>query len=52
MAPNAQPAETDAKRLNALVLEGLAPLQFTYDDVTTREVSVVNQLRFALQSVA
>ena len=44
--------DADAKRLNALVLRGLAPLQFTYDDVTTRADWLLDQLRFALASVA
>jgi very-short-patch-repair endonuclease len=38
----------DAARLNALVLDGLTPLQFTYDHVTCSEQQVIAELRAAL----
>ncbi|MEX2627280.1 MAG: hypothetical protein WD225_10390 [Ilumatobacteraceae bacterium] len=39
--------QRDADRLRALVLEGLAPLQFTYDDVVSSSSHVVSDLRRA-----
>ncbi len=39
----------DAERLNALVLDGRQPLQFTYDQVTTDAAGVITLLRAALQ---
>lgn len=38
----------DVERMNALIHEGFAPLQFTYDHVTLDEAWVVSQLRQAL----
>ena len=42
----------DAARLNALVLEGLTPLQFTYDQVTCNENQVIAEVRAALAVAA
>jgi hypothetical protein len=42
----------DAERLNALVLDGLVPLQFTYDHVTADPDWVVTQVREALLPAA
>ena len=38
----------DAERLNALLIDGYVPMQFTYDQVTTRPADVVAQTRVAL----
>ncbi|MGH9271047.1 MAG: hypothetical protein ACRDZ2_07220 [Ilumatobacteraceae bacterium] len=38
----------DAERLNALVMDGLRPIQFTYDHVTLESAWVIAQLRAAL----
>lgn len=38
----------DTERLNALLLEGLVPMQFTYDQVTVQPAAVVTALRRAL----
>jgi hypothetical protein len=38
----------DAERMNALVISGFVPLQFTYDQVTTRPAEVVAHTRMAL----
>jgi hypothetical protein len=38
----------DAERLNALVLEGLRPMQFSYEQVTNRPGWVADQTRRAL----
>ncbi len=38
----------DAERLNALLLDGFVPFQFTYDQVTTQPATVVAQTRAAL----
>jgi hypothetical protein len=38
----------DAERLNALLLDGYVPMQFTYDQVTTRPAEVLAQTRAAL----
>jgi hypothetical protein len=42
----------DAVRLNALVLDGFAPMQFTYDQVTVDPEWVIAQTRQALDTVA
>ncbi|MBA3289584.1 MAG: hypothetical protein H0U21_16485 [Acidimicrobiia bacterium] len=42
----------DAERMNALVLDGLRPMQFTYDQVTAESPWVVAQLRHALSTAA
>jgi hypothetical protein len=42
----------DAARLNALVLEGLWPFQFTYQQVTLEPDWVLDQLRHALTAAA
>jgi len=42
----------DAERMNALVLDGLRPMQFTYDQVTAESPWVVAQLRAALSTAA
>jgi hypothetical protein len=42
----------DAERLNALVLDGFVPLQFTYDQVTLDAAGVVALLRRALATDA
>jgi hypothetical protein len=39
---------SDAERMNALVLDGFAPMQFTYDQVTTEPDWVLDQTRRAL----
>ena len=38
----------DAARADALVLEGLTPLQFTHDQVTCNENQVIAEVRTAL----
>jgi hypothetical protein len=40
----------DAERMNALVLDGFAPMQFTYDQVTIDTEWVIAQTRRALQT--
>ena len=42
----------DAERMNALILDGLRPLQFTYDQVTVEPEWVISQLRTALDLAA
>jgi hypothetical protein len=42
----------DAERLNALVLDGLRPIQFTYDHVTLQPEWVIDQVRTALRTAA
>ena len=42
----------DAERLNALLLEGFLPMQFTYAQVTTDAAWVLSQTRLALQQTA
>ena len=42
----------DAERMNALILDGLRPLQFTYDQVTVEPQWVIAQLRTALDLAA
>lgn len=42
----------DAGRLNALVLDGFAPMQFTYDQVVTAWPWVLGQVRSALALAA
>jgi hypothetical protein len=42
----------DAERLNALVLDGFTPYQFTYDQVVNSSQSVCGTLRSALQLAA
>jgi hypothetical protein len=42
----------DAERLNSLLLGGLVPMQFTYEQVTIDPDWVVGQLRLALAQVA
>ena len=42
----------DAARLNALVLDGLRPIQFTHDQVAMEAASVLDQLRAALRLAA
>jgi hypothetical protein len=42
----------DAARVNALVLDGLLPLQFTYDQVTCNETQVLRELSAALAVAA
>ena len=42
----------DAARLNALVLDGFAPMQFTYDQVVTAWPWVLTQVHAALALVA
>ncbi len=38
----------DAARMNALVLDGFVPMQFTYDHVTVESEWVIEQTRHAL----
>jgi very-short-patch-repair endonuclease len=38
----------DAARMNALVLDGFVPMQFTYDHVTVEPEWVIEQTRHAL----
>jgi very-short-patch-repair endonuclease len=38
----------DTARMNALVLDGFAPMQFTYDQVTADPEWVLDQTRLAL----
>jgi hypothetical protein len=38
----------DAERMNALVIGGFVPLQFTYDQVTTSPAEILAQTRAAL----
>ena len=40
----------DAVRVNALVLDGFAPMQFTYDQVTVEPDWVIAQTRQALDT--
>ncbi|MGH9133258.1 MAG: hypothetical protein ACRDZZ_04920 [Ilumatobacteraceae bacterium] len=40
----------DAQRLNALILDGFWPIQFTYDQVTNEPVEVVATTRHALRT--
>jgi len=42
----------DVERMNALVLDGFRPMQFTYDQVTAEPAWVVAQLRAALAHAA
>jgi len=42
----------DAERLNALLLDGLLPMQFTYDQVTIQPAEVLATLRHALAIAA
>jgi len=42
----------DAERTNALLLDGLRPMQFTYEQVTAEERWVISQLRAALAVAA
>lgn len=42
----------DAARMNALVLDGLLPMQFTYPQVTLQSDWVLDQVRVALGRVA
>jgi hypothetical protein len=42
----------DAQRLNAMVLDGLRPMQFTYQQVTTESAWVVAQSQQALALAA
>jgi hypothetical protein len=42
----------DAERMNALVLDGFAPMQFTYDQVTADPDWVLDQTRRALATAA
>jgi len=42
----------DAERLNALVLDGFAPMQFTYDQIVTEPAWVLTQVRAALDLAA
>lgn len=42
----------DAARLNALILEGFVPMQFTYDQVTSDSAWVLSQTRRALDRAA
>ena len=39
----------DSERMNALVLDGFVPMQFTYAHVTTGPSWVLDQLRTALR---
>jgi len=50
MAPHVDQLARDATRVNALVLDGFAPMQFTYQQVTAEPGWVVDQTRQALVS--
>ena len=45
---SAEQMSRDAARLNALVLEGLRPIQFTYQQVTLEPEWVLDQVHAAL----
>ena len=45
---NRQQLSRDAERINALVRDGLLPIQFTYDHVTLEEAWVVSEVRSML----
>ena len=47
-----QQMSRDASRMNALVLDGLRPMQFTYDQVTNEPDWVVSQVHAAFGVIA